>query len=391
MKIAVFTEYYFPFISGVVTHIKTLKDGLEKDGHQVLIVTTDPKAKTHYIKDGVLYCPAKGIKKIYGYGVTLPISLKRLEYIKQFDPDIIHIHTEFSIGIFGMWAARVLKKPMVYTLHTMYDDYLFYIFPERFDKYAKPATHAYFRNVAKRATEIIGPSLKVVEFLKRCGVDRHVNVIPNITDLTLFLPENVDFGKVKAIRQKHNITDKCITMCFVGRLGKEKSIDVLIKYLSQMKDKDRFRLFVIGDGPEADNLKNQALQLGVSDNVYFTGKINHSDIAAYYYASDIYATASVTEMNSISMLEAMASGLMVLQRFDVYNADQIIQGKNGYLFHDFDEFNTLLENFASMSPQRRRQLREKTAAFSRRYGPKEFIEKVENVYEMALHKFYNVI
>ena len=391
MKIAIFTEYYFPFISGVVTHIKTLKDGLEKQGHEVLIVTTDPKSLKHYVKDGILYCPAKGIKKIYGYGVTLPISLKRLKYLKEFNPDIIHIHTEFTIGIFGMWVAKMLHKPMVYTLHTMYDDYLFYIFPERFDKYAKPATHAYFRNVAKRATEIIGPSLKVVEFLKRCGVDRHINVIPNITDLTLFLPENVNWDKVRTLKEQYNITDGCITMCFVGRLGKEKSIDVLIDYLSRMENKDKYRLFIIGDGPESRYLKELAVKKQVNDIVFFAGKVNHNEIAAYYYASDIYATASVTEMNSISMLEAMASGLMVLQRFDVYNKDQIVQGKNGYLFHDFEEFHRLLNEFSQLDKQQREELRASAAAFSRRYGPDEFIEKVVQVYEIALHKYKNMI
>ncbi|MEG2082494.1 MAG: glycosyltransferase, partial [Oscillospiraceae bacterium] len=134
MRVAIFTETYFPFISGVVTHIKTLKDELEAKGHQVLIVTTDPNARFHYLKNDVLYCPAKSVKKIYGYGVTTPISLKRLEYIKDFNPDIIHIHTEFSMGIFGMWVAKMLKKPIVYTLHTMYEDYTFYVIPKKLDK-----------------------------------------------------------------------------------------------------------------------------------------------------------------------------------------------------------------------------------------------------------------
>lgn len=106
MKIAIFTEYYYPFISGVVTHIESLKDELEKKGHEVLIVTTDPHSKTHYIKDGVLYCHAKGVKKIYGYGVTIPYSHQRLKYLRDFNPDLIHIQTEFTVGIFGLWAAK---------------------------------------------------------------------------------------------------------------------------------------------------------------------------------------------------------------------------------------------------------------------------------------------
>lgn len=386
MKIAIFTEYYFPFISGVVTHIKTLKDELEKKGNEVMIVTTDPKAKHHYLKDGVLYCPAKSVKKIYGYGVTYPISLHRLGILKEFDPDIIHIHTEFSIGLFGLWVAKKLKKPIVYTLHTMYDDYTFYLFPERFDKYAKMVTHTYIRNIAKHATQIIGPSLKVVEFLKRCGVERHINIIPNITDLTLFLPENVNMERVGLIKQKYGLDSSVTTLCFVGRLGKEKSIDTLISFLYEaISEGGNYKLFVIGDGPEKEALMHQAEGLGIRDRVIFTVKINHNDIAAFYYASDIYATASLTEMNSISMLEAMASGLMVLQRLDVYNKYQIVEGKNGWLFENSKQFTKLLKDFASMSSEEKLTMREEAAAFSKRYGPDEFVSKVLDVYDLALH------
>ncbi|MEG1782960.1 MAG: glycosyltransferase, partial [Oscillospiraceae bacterium] len=117
------------------------------------------------------------------------------------------------------------------------------------------------------------------------------------------------------------------------------------------------------------------------------GKVDHNDIAAYYYASNLYATASLTEMNSISMLEAMASGLMVLQRFDVYNKDQITQGENGYMFNDCQEFGELLSMFGGLSPEQREESRKKASAVSRKYGPKEFIEKVINVYELAIHKY----
>ena len=91
MKVAIFTETYFPFISGVVTPIKTLKESLEHAGHEVLIVTTSPKAVCHYVKDGVLYCPAIPLKRIYGYGLSNPVNIQRLRIIQDFDPDIIHI------------------------------------------------------------------------------------------------------------------------------------------------------------------------------------------------------------------------------------------------------------------------------------------------------------
>ena len=106
MRIALFTETYLPYINGVVTHVKLLREGLEKLGHTVLVVTSDPNTHHHYIEDGVLHCPAVKLKKIYGYGLASPYSHTRTKLLEEFHPDIIHIHTEFSMGISGIHIAR---------------------------------------------------------------------------------------------------------------------------------------------------------------------------------------------------------------------------------------------------------------------------------------------
>ncbi len=137
MRIALFTETYLPYINGVVTHVKLLREGLEKLGHTVLVVTSDPNTHHHYIEDGVLHCPAVKLKKIYGYGLASPYSHTRTKLLEEFHPDIIHIHTEFSMGISGIHIAHKLKVPLVYTLHTMYDDYVYYVAPKHLSKLAR--------------------------------------------------------------------------------------------------------------------------------------------------------------------------------------------------------------------------------------------------------------
>ncbi len=367
MKVAIFTETYFPFISGVVTHIKTLKESLEHAGHEVLIVTTSPKAVCHYVKDGVLYCPAIPLKRIYGYGLSNPVNIQRLRIIQDFDPDIIHIHTEFSMGIFAQFAARKLKKPIVYTLHTMYDDYMFYVAPERFQNMVKPAAHVYFRKVANKATEIIGPSLKVVEFLRRCGVERHINIIPNTVDLSDFMPENVSRDDVAAIRTKLGIRDGDTAMCFVGRLGKEKSIDVLVEFFAaHFRGDDAYKLFIIGDGPEKENLERQIVRLGVGKQVCLLGRIDHDLLPPYFQACDLFTTASLSEINSISMLEAMASGLYVVQRLDLYNREQIDQGKNGDIFVDAPGYAKIIRGWDALSADEKSALRAGVSDTTRR-------------------------
>lgn len=388
MKIAIFTETYFPFISGVVTHIETLKKCLEREGHEVLIVTTNPKAICHYVKDGVLYCPAIPLRRIYGYGFSNPVNIQRLRIIRDFDPDVIHIHTEFSMGIFAQFAARKLKRPIVYTLHTMYDDYMFYVAPERFQNMVKPAAHVYFRKVANRATEIIGPSLKVVEFLRRCGVERHINIIPNIVDLSDFMPENVSPEAVARTRAAIGIREGDTAVCFVGRLGKEKSIDVLIDFFAaHFGGEKRFKLFIIGDGPERANLDEQIHRLGMETQVRMLGRIEHAELPPYYHACDLFATASLSEMNSISMLEAMASGLYVVQRLDIYNRNQIVPGENGNVFTNADEMAALLREEDALSPAGRAARRKTVSAYTQRYGEKDFIRAVLNVYDRAIAEY----
>lgn len=389
MRIAIFAETYFPFISGIVTHIQTLKESLEESGHEVLIVTASPKTNRHYVKDGVLYCPAIPMKRIYGYGFSNPLNLERLKIIREFNPDVLHIHTEFSMGIFAQFAARKLKKPIVYTLHTMYDDYLFYVAPHKFgQKMVKPAAHLYFRSTANKATEIIGPSLKVVEFLRRCGVERHINIIPNTVDLSDFLPQNVSPDDISSVRKTLGIREGDTAICFVGRLGKEKSIDTLIEFFAQnCKGNEQYKLFIIGDGPEKNNLAKQIQDLDVTSQVKLLGRIEHASLPPYYHACDLFATASLSEMNSISMLEAMASGLYVLQRLDIYNKNQIEAGENGETFTSSKEFGALVSAQAAMTAEQKAKRRERVTAFTNRYGKKEFVAQVLNVYERAIAEY----
>lgn len=389
MRIAIFTETYYPFISGVVTHIETLKKTLEEHGHEVMIVTTNPKAICHYVKDGILYCPAIPLKRIYGYGVSNPLNLQRLRILKEFNPDVLHVHTEFSMGIFAQFVAKKLKRPIVYTLHTMYDDYLFYLAPHKLgQKLVRPAAHMYIRSVANKATEIIGPSTKVVEFLQRCGVSRYINIIPNIIDVSAFLPENVKQEDIDRVKGNLGILPGDTCLCFVGRLGQEKSLDVLIDWFADgFKGKETYKLFIIGDGPEHAALQNQIQKRGMKKQISLLGKIDHNLLPPYYHACDLFTTASLSEINSISMLEAMASGLYVLQRLDLYNRGQITSGENGEVFETAKEFHKLVEEQGQMTPEERTARRNKVSAASQTYGKKEFYDSVISVYKRAIKSY----
>ena len=264
MRIAIFTETYLPQINGVVTHIKILKEGLEALGHTVLIVTADSKAHTHYLKDNVLHCPAHNLKRIYNLDLASPVSRTRLKYLREFRPDIIHVHNEFSIGLSGMAIAKILKVPLVYTLHTMYDDYIYYIAPKPLIPLTKKLSHRYFRMFPQNAAVVTGPSKKCQEYTYEIGSDKKVEVIPNPVELDAFAPQTSTPQQRTQIREQYHIPQDATVACFVGRLGREKSVDVLLRFWAQeMKPQDNMRLLIIGDGPEKEPLEQLAQQQGI--------------------------------------------------------------------------------------------------------------------------------
>ncbi len=388
MRIAIFTETYYPYISGVITHVQALYTGLKQAGHDVLIVTLSPTAKRHYIEDDVLYCPARPMEKMYGYGIANPMNRERLDIIRKFNPDVLHTHTEFSIGIFALYCARMMKLPIVYTLHTMYDDYLFYLFPKKTLRFTRPMAHAYFRGIARSTTEIIGPSEKVAHFLNHIlKVRRKVHVIPNTVDLSIFNERNIPTDDVKSVKDRLGIKTRDIPLVFVGRLGEEKSIDVLVDYFHKaFKDEPKYKLLIIGDGPEKEKIAAQIARLNAEKQILLLGRVEHDEIPPYYQACKLFTTASTSEMNSISLLEANASGLYAVQRYDPNNRQQIKQGINGEEFHTVEQFKEIVQGHASLSAADKKKRRSGVVKYAHRYGIPEFTTAVLKIYTKAIKR-----
>ena len=381
MRIAIFTETYLPQINGVVTQIKILKEGLEALGHTVLIVTADSKAHTHYLKDNVLHCPAHNLKRIYNLDLASPVSRTRLKYLREFRPDIIHVHNEFSIGLSGMAIAKILKVPLVYTLHTMYDDYIYYIAPKPLIPLTKKLYHRYFRMFPQNAAVVTGPSKKCQEYTYEIGSDKKVEVIPNPVELDTFAPQTSTPQQRAQIREQYHIPQDATVACFVGRLGREKSVDVLLRFWAQeMKPQDNMRLLIIGDGPEKEPLEQLAQQLGITDTVVFTGKVLHPDLPPYVHTCDIYVTASLSDTNSISMLEGMAGGLPVLQLYDELNADQVTDGVNGYMFRDAAEMGQRLRQIRDMEPEELQKLKTSVIQSVKNSGAQTLANYIQTIY-----------
>ncbi len=386
MRVALFTETYLPHINGVVTHVKALKDGLEAMGHTVLIVTANSKTRKHYIKDNILYCPAhKGSKRLYGFDIALPVSRTRLRFLRDFNPDIIHIHNEFGIGLSGIGIAKILRVPLVYTLHTMYDEYIYYVAPAPLVGITTRISHRYFRIFAKSADEVTGPSIKCEQYIKETGLDKPVSVVPNPVELDAFSPEKVTEEDKRAFREKYHIAPDEMVAIFVGRLGREKSVDVLLRYwAAEIRLEDRIHLVIIGDGPERENLQALADELKISDTVIFTGRVEHSDLPPYVASGDVYVTASLSDTNSISMLEGMAAGLPVLQLYDELNKDQVTDGVNGFTYRNAAEMASELRRIKKMDEEKLRILKSSVRQSVKNSGAQNLADYISTIYSRIL-------
>jgi len=387
MNIALFVDVYYPFINGVVTHVAMLRDSLQKRGHNVLIVTADPRLRHHTIRDGVLYCPAIGIKKIYGFGLASPVSRHRMSALAEFKPDIIHVHDEFPVAVFGVYAAKKLNVPLVYTLHTMYDEYFHYAVSRRMIPIAKQTFYRYINIFANRADVIISPSAKAIDFFRECKVTKPVEIIPNSIDTEKFNPDSFSYETIKKKRAIIGIGEGDLAGIFVGRLGKEKSVDYLIEaWAEEFGDEPRYKLIIVGDGPERPALEALASSLGMEKQVIFVGKVDHADIPLYFAASDFYVTASLSEMMSISMLEGMSMGLPAIVRFDPVNRQQVEHGKNGFIYNDKKELGEIVRQLGEYTPSQlddfHRRVREATLSASSDRNVDKILEKYESAKEI---------
>ena len=158
-------------------------------------------------------------------------------------------------------------------------------------------------------------------------------------------------------------------------------MDVLLKFWAEeMKPEDKMYLMIVGDGPDKPHLEELARELHITDTVIFTGKVMHPELPPYIHTCDIYVTASLSDTNSISMLEGMAGGLPVLQLYDELNADQVRDGVNGYMFRDAKEMGQRLRQLRDMDPEQLQQLKTSVIQSVKNSGAENLANYIQTIY-----------
>ncbi len=345
MRVAIFVDTYPPEINGVATSCKSLRDILVKHGNEVMVVTTNPFSNKVICEDNVVRIPGAELKKMYGYRFASIYSRKAMKYIRRFNPEIIHIQTEFSIGFFGRLVINKLDCPSIYTYHTMYEDYTYYITKGHFDRIGKHLLRSVSRSMITNFDGFITPSTKTKDYMRRIGIDIYANVIPTGVDFAKFNPQKLNKNKVKSLKRKFDITDDTFVLLSLGRIAKEKSVDFSINCYAQfLKDHPdiKSKMVIVGKGPALDELKEQVKSLNIEENVIFTGPCSPSEVQYYYTLGNAFVSASLSETQGLTYMEAMSSRLYVLARYDHNLLDVIQEGITGYFFENPLEFSQKL-------------------------------------------------
>lgn len=395
MKIAIFTDTYTPDINGVVSSITILQQELLNHGHEVFIVTTHNKLQTIFT-DHILALPGIELKRLYGYVLASPLHFKATEIIEKWDLDLIHAHTEFGIGIYARLVARKLKLPLVATYHTAYEDYTHYvnIFNSQvFEKFARKTVANLSRLYSESTTEIIAPSLKTKNMLQNYGIIRPISVIPTGLILIQFDPQKRDVNQLDQLKAELGLTNELV-MVFVGRIALEKSIDVLIQALLELKQRGALvKLVIVGDGPELDNLKQLAKQLDLSNEVIFTGKKERTLVPVYYHLADVFASASTTETQGMTYIEALAAGLPIFARQDEAVMKLLAEGENGYYFDNAIELADKIQLYETLTPEKKIAMKQQALTSVKPYNSELFYSQVKEVYERVVkvyQEFYEI-
>lgn len=327
MNIAFFTNAYKPIISGVVNSIELLCKGFNYYGHKTYVFAPDfPKYKD--TEENIYRFKSINLTNKIKFPIPIPFSNRIFNIFPKLNIDIIHTQHPFLLGEVGANLGKKYNIPIIFTFHTQYEQYTHYI-PFNQDL-MKMLTKASVINYIKKCDLIISPTESIKDSILDYHVAKPVEVVPNSIEVEKF--QNISPDIKKDIKNKFGIKDDEKVLIYVGRMALEKNLAFMLKsYKIILKEKPATKLVIIGEGPELEALKAQAVQLGINKNVIFTGRIEYPEIPNYIAIADMFIVTSTTEVRPLAIIEAFACGLPVVSVDVPWARDIIKDGVEGIL------------------------------------------------------------
>lgn len=367
-------------INGVVVSTNNLYKQLKMAGHDVRILTLSYNGR-EYIEGDIYYLNSHFVKVYPDARIMKPFGNKVISKIVEWSPEIIHSQTEFSTMLVAKYIKRKLDIPQVHTYHTMYEDYLKYFLG---GKVIRKGTMAKLLKILLNTfDEIIAPTEKVKNVLREYEVYKDIKIVPTGIDIKSFQKELSSKEREKILNH-YGWKTKDKILVYVGRVAEEKNIDEIInlfkKGLNELKD---IKLLIVGGGPYLSQLKELVSRYGIEDIVKFTGMVDSDQVYKYYKMGIAFVTASQSETQGLTYIEALASGCPVICKWDPCIKNLIVNGVTGFAYTDTSEFVKAVESLKSNEILRRKII-SNAKQKSCEYSTENFGKSVMDIYNKVL-------
>ena len=381
MKILITTDLYTTETNGVVTSVKNLSDELSARGHEVRILTVADGWHSCQIGN-VYYIRSVPLGAIYP-DVRMPTSYhhRLIKELIKWEPQVIHSQCEFFSFQFASYISKKTGAPIVHTYHTLYEQYATYVFPIK--SVGEKAVGTLSKHRLKNVQRVIAPTRKVEDTLRSYGVAAPISVVPSGIRLEQH-SKRLGVDERSTGRAELGIDENDTVLLNIGRLGNEKNLDELVRYFADvLPEYENLKFLIVGDGPAREMLEKLTDELGVRQSVIFTGMVPPTRVQEYYQLGDIFVSASTSETQGLTYIEAAANGLPLLCRQDPCLRDVMIRGENGYDYTDIEGFRQGLSAIVS-DPQWRAAAGERSRQIAASFGKDAFGSAVEDIYENVL-------
>lgn len=379
MKVLLTSDLNPGQVNGVVVSIKNLMKELEKKGVDVRLLCLSPDSRS-YIEGNIYYMASFPFNIYPDIRASVFPSSKLMEKILTWKPDIIHSQCEFFTYSFVEKLAKKLNCPIVHTYHTLYRYYVGYLLPGHM---AEKLVAPIMKMRLNTADVVVAPTIKTKRLLLESGISDHIVVIPTGIELDKF-ERKISEEEKNELKKELDLPEDALIYGTVGRLAQEKNIDEIIEaHADLIKKWDKLYLVLVGDGKYRPDLENLVDKLEIRDRVRFTGMVEPDNIYKYYQLLDFFVSASVSETQGLTYIEALANGLGVIARRDLALEGVVEDGKNGLIYDDKLELEEKIERVIG-DRDFLRNLQKEALKSKWKFGTGQFGDKIYKLYEKVL-------
>ncbi|MFG6666947.1 glycosyltransferase [Halomonas sp. HNIBRBA4712] len=391
LRVAMVSNNYFPFVSGVSISVERLRQSLVALGHGVELLV--PRYSKLYADDAQDDASVTRLPTLFAFGekrefrLTNPFNRRFRQRLRAFRPDIIHVHHPFWLGSMGLWMGRRLNVPVIYTYHTRLEHYAHFV-PLPGALFRNLISHYLIKRFSNRSSGVIVPTYSAEEYLRMIGVKTPTLVQPTGIDTRRFAAANE--REIATLKQRFALADDERVLVSVSRISKEKNIGFMLEALFDLKAQgaERFRLLLIGDGPDRDAVAARIEALSLSSEVTLVGAVAPDAMASYYHLGDLFVFASTSETQGMVILEAMAAGLPVVAVRSSGIDDVVRDGFNGYKTPQNHRVWGQRVSELMEDPALRERLGRQAQTFAEDYDVERFGEAVTHFYAETLARHH---